>query len=93
MPAKSGTGSAQAKPLAQEWHGSRLVQQWGGAAACSGASRATPAAWVADMLTKTFMPEGYPESVSSDYLGEYCTDVHTGFACMSSRAWLIAALQ
>ena len=57
-------------PIAEEWHGTRLVQLWGGDVGPSGSTGHAKQPWQ-DIITRTFLPEGFPSSVTTDYLGEW----------------------
>ena len=70
-------GGQQGRSLVQEWRGSHLVRSWGSTAnaASDGGDHSRPlrtgiGAKLLEVLSRTFMPEGWPEAVSSDYLGE-----------------------
>lgn len=69
-------GGQQGRALVQEWRGSHLVRSWGSTAnaASDGGDHSRPLRTgmrgLLEVLSRTFMPEGWPEAVSSDYLGE-----------------------
>ena len=53
--------------IIEEYDRDRLIQSWGTDLDRPGTGR--HGAWQ-DIIARTFLPEGYPGSVSSDYLGE-----------------------
>ncbi len=55
---------------AREFHGGTLRRTWGGVCRSSSEVQSTAGAWLSDVLSKTFLPEGFPATVSSDYLSE-----------------------
>ena len=76
--------------LASEWRGDRLVRSWGSASSEEDALDRSSSLilWLRDTLSRTFLPEGYPSSVSSDYLGEtwhYMHALHRRNSCINKQ--------
>jgi hypothetical protein len=74
--------------LASQWRGDRLVRCWGslGSETVSSDRSMSLIVWLKEIFSRTFLPEGYPTSVSNDYLGEIvtfnCNRVHHDGVCM-----------
>jgi hypothetical protein len=78
------SSSAAQGPLAQEFEGKRLAKVWSPDGRAPAPGDDASSSRVRDMLVDTFLPEGFPDSVTEDYLGKCapCRPMHAAMqAC------------